>query len=56
MKIYIVKSFGPQSGYLNLKAFVFEVDAIKYSEKIESQIPPEIVDEFVEIEEMILEQ
>jgi hypothetical protein len=55
MKIYIVKSFGPQNGYVNLKAFTLEDDAMKYSEKIESQIPPEIVDEFVEIEEITLE-
>jgi hypothetical protein len=56
MKIYLVKSFGPESGYENLKAFVFEYDAIKYSEKIESQIPPDVEDEFVEIEELTLEQ
>jgi hypothetical protein len=56
MKIYVVKSFGPESGYMNLKSFVFEYDAIKYSEKIESQIPSDAEDEFVEIEELTLEQ
>jgi hypothetical protein len=56
MKIYLVKSFGPQNGYVNLKSFVFEYDAIKYSEKVESQIPPDVEDEFVEIEELTLEK
>lgn len=56
MNVYIVKSFGPQNGYVNLKAFVFECDAIKYSAEIESQIPPDVEDEFVEIEELTLEQ
>jgi hypothetical protein len=56
MKIYIVKSFGPQNGYMNLKAFALEDDAIKYSAEIESQIPPDVLDEFVEIEELNLEQ
>lgn len=56
MKMYIVKSFGPESGYVNLKAFASEESAIEYSSKIEKQIPADVEDEFVEIEEMNLEQ
>lgn len=56
MKIFIVKSFGPVNGYVNLKAFALEDDAIKYSDEIESQIPPDVLDEFVEVEEITLEQ
>lgn len=56
MKIYIVKSFGPQNGYMNLKAFASEESAMKYSAEIESQVPPDAKDEFVEVEELNLEQ
>ena len=57
MKVYIVKSFGSESGYMNLKVFNKEMDAIEFAGKIESQIPDGVSldDEFVEVEEMTLE-
>ena len=56
MKIYIVKSFGPVDGYLNLKAFDTIEKAEAYAEVISVQIPPDVNDEFVEVEEITLEQ
>lgn len=53
-KVYIVKSFGPQSGYLNLKAFDSVEKAEAYAEVISNQIPPDVEDEFVEVEEFCL--
>ena len=49
-KVYIVKSFGPDAGYTNLKAFVNEDEAEAYANKIRNQIEEDIEDEFVEIE------
>ncbi len=51
-KVYIVKSFGPDAGYTNLKAFVNEDEAEAYANKIRNQIGEDIEDEFVEIEQM----
>jgi hypothetical protein len=51
-KVYIVRSFGPESGYLNLKAFYNYLSAANYASEIESQIPEGSEDEFVDIEEM----
>jgi hypothetical protein len=51
-KVYIVKSFGPDAGYTNLKAFVNEDEAEAYANKIRNQIEEDIEDEFVEIEQM----
>ena len=50
--VYIVKSFGPDAGYTNLKAFVNENEAEAYANKIRNQIGEDIEDEFVEIEQM----
>ena len=50
--VYIVKSFGPDAGYTNLKAFVNEDEALDYQAKIAKQIPEDVEDEFVEIEQM----
>jgi len=50
--VYIVKSFGPECGYTNLKAFVNEDEAEAYAKTIEKQIPEDVEDEFVEIEQM----
>ena len=50
--VYIVKSFGPDAGYTNLKAFVNEDEAEAYANKIRNQIGEDIEDEFVEIEQM----
>jgi len=50
--IYVVKSFGPDAGYTNLKAFVNEEEAEAYANKIRNQIGEDIEDEFVEIEQM----
>ncbi len=51
-KVYIVKSFGPDAGYTNLKAFVNEDEAEAYANKIRNQIGEDIENEFVEIEQM----
>ena len=51
-KIYIVKSFGPDAGYTNLKAFVNVDEAEAYANKIRNQIGEDIENEFVEIEQM----
>jgi len=53
--VYIVKSFGPENGYLNLKAFTELSDAENYHSVIQKQIPDDITDEFVEIETLNLE-
>ena len=51
-KVFIVKSFGPQNGYLNLRAFDTIEKAEAYAETVSNQIPPDIEDEFVEIDEL----
>ena len=53
--VYIVKSFGPENGYVNLKAFADIEDAEAYKAVIEKQIPEDIEDEFVEIEDMMVD-
>lgn len=58
MNIYIVKSFGSQSGYMNLKAFSNQEQAEAYAKQVEQQIPTEVLesgDEFVEVEEVSYE-
>jgi len=50
--IYVVKSFGPECGYTNLKAFVNENEADAYAKTIEKQIPDDIENEFVEVEQL----
>jgi hypothetical protein len=53
-KIYIVKSFGPEEGSTNLKAYVNYDEAMAYHDKVEKQISKDAEDkgEFVYIEEM----
>ena len=51
-KIYIVKSFGPEDGYTNLKAFVNVDEAEAYAKTIEKQIPDDVENEFVEVEQL----
>ena len=53
--VYIVKSFGPESGYVNLKAFADQDDAVAYAKVVDKQIPKHIRDEFVEVEEMVVD-
>ena len=53
--VYIVKSFGPENGYVNLKAFADLEDAEAYKAVIDKQIPDDIEDEFVEIEELVVD-
>lgn len=53
--VYIVKSFGPENGYVNLKAFTELSDAENYQAVIQKQIPADIEDEFVELETLNLE-
>ena len=49
--VYIVKSFGPENGYMNLKAFADLEDAEAYQDVIQKQIDDaNSKDEFVEIE------
>ncbi len=50
MEVYIVKSFGPDSGWVNLKAFDNNDAAVYFANTVEKQIPDDIEDEFVEIE------
>jgi len=50
--VYIVKSFGPDAGYTNLKAFVNENEAEAYAKTVEKQIPDDIENEFVEVEQL----
>lgn len=52
--VYIVKSFGPENGYVNLKAFADIEDAEAYKAVVEKQIPDGVEDEFVEIEDMMV--
>ena len=52
--VYIVKSFGPENGYVNLKAFTQLSDAENYQSVICEQIPADIENEFVEIETLTL--
>ena len=40
--VFIVKSFGPEDGYTNLKAFVDEDEALAYQAKIAKQIPEDV--------------
>lgn len=53
--VYIVKSFGPENGYVNLKAFANQDDALDYCEVVGKQIPEGVEDEFVEIEELMVD-
>jgi hypothetical protein len=50
MEVYIVKSFGPESGWVNLKAFDNNDAAVYFANTIEKQIPEGVKDELVEIE------
>ena len=50
MEVYIVKSFGPESGWVNLKAFDNNDAAVSFANTIEKQIPDDVENEFVEIE------
>jgi hypothetical protein len=50
MEVFIVKSFGPESGWINLKAFDNNDSAVAFANTVEKQIPEGSEDEFVEIE------
>ena len=50
--VFIVKSFGPDAGYTNLKAFINVNEAEAYAKTIEKQIPDDIENEFVEVEQL----
>jgi len=50
--VYIVKSFGPDAGYTNLKAFINVDEAEAYAKTIEKQIPDDVENEFVEVEQL----
>ena len=50
MEVYIVKSFGPENGWMNLKVFDNNDAAVSFANEIEKQIPEDVEDEFVEIE------
>jgi hypothetical protein len=50
--VYIVKSFGPDAGYTNLKAFANEDEAEAYAKTVEKQIPEDVENEFVEVEQL----
>jgi hypothetical protein len=55
--VYIVKSFGPENGYVNLKAFAELSDAESFESVVQKQIDDANAqeDEFVEIEEMMVD-
>jgi hypothetical protein len=55
--VYIVKSFSPENGYVNLKAFADHDDAVKYVWLIEKQISDTQLEngEFIQIEEMVVD-
>ena len=50
--VFIVKSFGPDAGYTNLKAFINVDEAEAYAKTIEKQIPDDVENEFVEVEQL----
>ena len=50
--VFIVKSFGPDTGYTNLKAFINVDEAEAYAKTIEKQIPEDVENEFVEVEQL----
>jgi hypothetical protein len=50
MQVFIVKSFGPENGWVNLKVFDNNDGAVAYANHVEKQIPADSEDEFVEIE------
>jgi len=50
--VFIVKSFGPDAGYTNLKAFINVDEAEAYANKIRKQIPDDVENEFVEVEQL----
>ena len=52
--VYIVKSFGPE-GYVNLKVFADHGDALEYRAVVQKQIPDGVEDEWVEIEDMMVD-
>lgn len=55
--VYIVKSFGPENGYVNLKAFADIEDAEAFEAVVQKQIDDANAqeDEFVEIEDMMVD-
>jgi hypothetical protein len=55
MTVFIVKSFGPEMGYRNLKVFDNLIEAENYQALIQKQIPKDIENEFVDIESMTVE-
>ena len=54
--VYIVKSFGPYNGYVNLKAFADLEDAEAFYDVVQKQIDDaNSKEEFVEIEDMMVD-
>jgi hypothetical protein len=55
--VYIVKSFGPENGYVNLKAFADLEDAEAFQDVVQKQINDANAQEseFVEIEDMMVD-
>jgi hypothetical protein len=55
--VYIVKSFGPENGYVNLKAFAELSDAEAFQDVVQKQIDDADAGEFefVEVEEMMVD-
>ena len=55
--VYIVKSFGPENGYVNLKAFADLEDAEAFQDVVQKQIDDANAGEFefVEIEDMMVD-
>jgi hypothetical protein len=58
MNIYLVKKFGSQTGYKNIKAFEAKKDAEEFAIRLICDIPVSAIqsgDEFVEVEEVSYE-
>ena len=55
--VYIVKSFGPENGYVNLKAFADIEDDEAFQDVVQKQINDANAQEseFVEIEDMMVD-
>ena len=57
MEVYVVKSFGPENGWVNLAVFDNNDAAVAYARKTEKQIDPKALrdeTELVEIEHFLV--
>ena len=50
MEVYVVKSFGPENGWVNLAVFDNNDAAVAFARNAEKQIKPEDLDETESVE------